>query len=204
MMEHDFLDRYSRLDSSVHRFPAALKLVASVAVIIALLLVPVGNWVWLEVAAVLLLAVAGLSGIPWTFLIRRLLWLELFVLGVAAMALVQPGGWRLCLFLIAKCTLCLLTVVLLSNTTPFVELLRVLKVARMPALLVTTLSLMYRYMFVVTDEAQRMNRARLSRTFASSRRRVWWMNASVVGQLFIRSTERAERIYGAMRARGWR
>ena len=43
--------------------------------------------------------------------------------------------------------------VLLSNTTPFSELLRVLKAARVPALLVTTLSLMYRYLFVLVDES---------------------------------------------------
>ena len=79
-----------------------------------------------------------------------------------------------------------------------------LKAARVPALLVTTLSLMYRYMFVLLDEGQRMRRARLSRTFTGRRARSWRARASVLGQLFIRSSERAERIYGAMCARGWR
>jgi cobalt/nickel transport system permease protein len=203
-MEHDFLDRYSRLNSPVHRVPAALKLIAAMATVVALLLVPAGEWAGMLVAAVLLLAVAGLSGIPWRFLIRRLALLELFVLGVAMMALFQPGGWRLFLFLITKCTLCLMVMVLLSNTTPFAELLRALKAARMPGLLVTTLSLMYRYMFVLADETQRMRRARLGRTFTRGQSRAWWMRATVVGQLFIRSSERAERIYGAMRARGWK
>ena len=94
--------------------------------------------------------------------------------------------------------------VLLANTTPFAELLRVLKAARVPALLVTTLSLMYRYLFVLLDESQRMRRARLSRTFTGRQARSWRTRASVLGQLFIRSGERAERIYGAMCARGWR
>jgi cobalt/nickel transport system permease protein len=94
--------------------------------------------------------------------------------------------------------------VLLSNTTPFADLLRVLKAWRMPALLVTTLSLMYRYLFVLVDEAQRMQRARASRTFTPKRRRAWRTMATVISQLFIRSSERAERIYAAMCARGWR
>ena len=75
------------------------------------------------------------------------------MVGVAVMALFQPDGLRLFLFLVAKSTLCLLTMVLLANTTPFAELLRVLKAARVPALLVTTLSLMYRYLFVLLDES---------------------------------------------------
>lgn len=203
-MEHDFLDRYSRLPSPVHRLPAGLKLTAALTIVVSLLWVPVGGWVWLAVTAVLLLAVLGLAGLPWGFVVRRLLFLEVFVLGVAVMALFQPGGWWMFLFLIAKCTLCLLAMVLLANTTPFAELLRVLKTARVPALLVTTLSLMYRYMFVLLDEGQRMRRARLSRTFTGRHARSWRTRATVLGQLFIRSTERAERVYGAMCARGWR
>jgi len=203
-MEHDFLDRYSRRQSPVHRLPAASKLITALAIVLSLVWVPRGEWVWLEGAAVLLLAVMGLAGLPWGFVIRRLLFAELFVVGVAVMSLFQPGGRRTFLFLVAKSTLCLLTMVLLANTTPFAELLRVLKAARVPALLVTTLSLMYRYMFVLLDEGQRMRRARLSRTFTGRQARSWRTRASVVGQLFIRSSERAERIYGAMCARGWR
>jgi len=203
-MEHGFLDRYSRLRSPVHRLPAAVKLVAALAIVVLLTWVPRGEWGWLQAAGAFLLAVTGLAGLPWGFVIRRLLFAELFVVGVAVMSLLQPDGLRLFLFLVAKSTLCLLTMVLLANTTPFAELLRVLKAARVPALLVTTLSLMYRYMFVLLGEGQRMRRARLSRTFTGRQARSWRTRASVLGQLFIRSSERAERIYGAMCARGWR
>ena len=98
---------------------------------------------------------------------RLLLFSSSIVLGVAALALLSPGGWRLFAFLLARCTLCLLAMVLLANTTPFADLLRVLKRFRVPALMVTTLALMYRYLFVLADEAQRMKRARASRT-------AWW------------------------------
>ena len=48
-----------------------------------------------------------------------------------------------------------------------------------------------------------MRRAGASRTFTPRRAWAWHAGASVV-QLFIRSSERAERIYAAMCARGWR
>jgi len=203
-MRHDFLDRYSRLGSPIHRLPAALKLAAALVLVVMVVLLPPDRLSFLGAIAVFLFAVAGLSRIPWRFLVLRLILLEPFVLGVAILALFQPGGWRLFLFLVAKCTLCLLTMVLLSNTTPFSDLLRVLKAARVPALLVTILSLMYRYLFVLVDETQRMRRARMSRTFTPRRTRAWHALATVLGQLFIRTTERAERIYGAMCARGWK
>ncbi len=177
---------------------------AALALVMILLLQPPFRWSSLAVAAVFLVGVSALSHIPWVFLIRRLVLLEAFVLGVAVLALFRPGGVWLFLYLVAKATLCLWVMVLLSNTTPFSELLGVMKSARVPSMLVTTLSLMYRYLFVLVDESQRMKRARMSRTFTPHRSWAWHTMASVVSQLFIRSSERAERIYAAMCARGWR
>lgn len=201
-MKHDFLDRYSRLDSPIHRLPAAVKLAAALVLVVGLLVWPARLSWGLLLPAGVLLVVAAVSRIPWSFLVRRLVLLEPFVLGVAVLALFGPGGWRLFLVLAVKSTLCLATMVLLSNTTPFADLLHVLRAARVPALLVTTLSLMYRYLFVLVDEGQRMKRARLSRTFTPRRVWTWHTMATVVSQLFIRASERAERIYAAMCARG--
>jgi cobalt/nickel transport system permease protein len=203
-MRHDFLDRYSRCDSPIHRLPTAAKLVTALLLVLAVVLVPESRLALLIPISLLLITVAGLSRVPWRFLLWRVLVLEPFVLGVAILALFQPDGWRLFFILVAKCTLCLLTMSLLSNTTPFSDLLRVLKSWRLPALLVTTLSLMYRYMFVLVDEGQRMSRARMSRTFVPQHYWAWHTLATVVSQLFIRSSERAERIYAAMCARGWK
>lgn len=202
-MLQDFLDRHSRSDSVIHRLPAAVKLAAALAMVIVVLLWPTGRLPLMAVPAGALVIVAALSRIPPSFLVRRLLLLEPLVLGVALLAVFQPGGWRLMLLLVVRCTLCLLTMILLSNTTPFAELLRVLKRLRVPGLLITTLALMYRYLFVLADEAQRMKRARMSRTFSPERKRQWRTLATIVSQLFVRASERAERVYSAMCARGW-
>ena len=129
--------------------------------------------------------------------------LEPLALGVGGLAMFQPhGGWNF-VTMLAKTTLCLLTMILLSSTTPFSALLDVMKRARVPDILVSILALMYRYLFVLVDEAQRMRRARASRTFRPGHWWRWHALATVIGQLFVRSTERAERIYAAMIARGW-
>jgi cobalt/nickel transport system permease protein len=203
-MRHGLIDRHSRLHSPIHRLATPLKLCVALAIVLGIVLLPRSRPIWLAPFALFLIGVASISQIPWRYLVKRMILLEPFVLGVSLMSIFQPGGWRLFLILAARCTLCLLTMLLLSNTTPFSELLRTLRAARVPALLITTMSLMYRYLFVLIDEAQRMKRARSSRTFSPRRRRAWRNTATVAGQLFVRASERAERVYSSMCARGWR
>lgn len=202
-MRADLFDRWCYVDSPIHRRPAALKLAAALAIVIVTAVLPVGRWDGFAVIALLLTGVAAASRVPASFILRRLVTLEPVALGVAGLAMFQPHGGRIFATMLAKTTLCLLTMILLSSTTPFSALLDVLKRARVPDILISTLALMYRYMFVLIDEAQRMRRARASRTFQPGRWWTWRALSTVIGQLFVRSTERAERIYAAMIARGW-
>ena len=203
-MRHDFLDRYSRLDSPIHRLPTTVKLLSTLCVISATVTLQFTHaWFFIVMAGVLLI-LSALTTIPWRFLFGRLMVLEPFALGIAVMALFQENGVFVFLSILTKSTLCLFTVILLSNTAPFAEILLSLKRFGVPKLLITILALMYRYLFVLIDETERLNRARSSRTFSNSPIRKWHTMASLIGQLFVRSTERAERIYAAMSARGWR
>jgi cobalt/nickel transport system permease protein len=71
-------------------------------------------------------------------------------------------------------------------------------------MLITTLAMMYRYLSLLTDQTQRMRRARMSRTFNANRASTWRSLTSIIGHLFIRTAERSERVYTAMCARGWK
>ena len=177
-------------------------MLVAVGLVVVIVALPQGWWEGVAVVAGVLVVVAAISRIPWGFLVRRMLWLEVLVLGVAVLSLFQEDGWRLFLWLVGRSSLCLLTMLLLSNTTPFSEILRVMRRVRVPGMLVTVLSLMYRYLFVMMDEAGRMKRARASRTF--SVKKSWRVAGTVVGQLFVRVSERSERIFAAMCARGWK
>ncbi len=203
-MPHDFLDRYSQLNSPVHRVPAIFKSALGLALVLTTVLMPVSQPAYFAGVALFLSGISLLSRIPLWFLARRLVLLEPLVVGISAMAILQPQGGRLFVSLVVRSTLCLWTMVLLSATTPFGQLLEVMRRLRVPGLLVTTLALMHRYLFVLVDEAGRMQRARASRTFSAPRRRLWILLATMLGQLFVRASERAERIYAAMCARGWK
>ena len=203
-MRHDYWDRYSRIDSPVHRCPAAVKAAAALSLILISVTPARPPSILFAGIAALLLGLAAASRIPFLFFLKRLLFFEPFILTVAALALFQPAGFPKFVMLVGKSTMSLVTVILLSNTTPFHELLRVLRRVHVPSVFVTLLALMYRYIFVLADEAQRMRRARRSRTFGKRSEGTWVFLSRIVGQLFLRSTERAERIYAAMSARGWK
>ena len=120
-----------------------------------------------------LIGVAGMSFVPPSFLLKRLAQMEPVVLGAGLLALFQPGGARVFAALALRTTLCLSTMLLLANTTPFPDLLAVLRRLRVPALFVTTLALMYRYLYVLVDESQRMRRAAPAGPSRRSRRAAW-------------------------------
>jgi cobalt/nickel transport system permease protein len=88
-------------------------------------------------------------------------------------------------------------------------LLWALGALRMPKSLVAVIGFMYRYLFVMADEALRMLRARSARApRAPDGRRpsVVWQGrvaGAMVGSLFLRALDRSERIYAAMLSRGY-
>jgi cobalt/nickel transport system permease protein len=91
-------------------------------------------------------------------------------------------------------------------------MLLAMRAVKIPRLLVSLFGLMWRYMFVMVDEAIRLMRARAARSGAVDRDGVksggpivWRakVTGGMAGNLFIRSIDRGERIYDAMAARGY-
>jgi cobalt/nickel transport system permease protein len=177
---------------------------AALAFVFVVVLLPSSAWPAYALGGVVLLLVAALSRLPARELVRKLLWVEPFAMGVALLSLLQSNGVYIFACLLVRSTLCLFCMVLLAGTTRFTDLLQTLRRAHFPSLLVTTLALMHRYIFLLGDEMGRLLRARRSRTFSRNRLGIWRSRATVIAQLLVRSVERAERIYAAMCARGWK
>ncbi|MFT3830237.1 MAG: energy-coupling factor transporter transmembrane component T [Opitutaceae bacterium] len=193
-----------RAESWLERQPAGPKLAVMLAFVLGTAVFPV-SWIWWHVTVAGVLVVAMVAGrVNAAKVLLRLVWFAPFVVGAALAASWQGGagpGWRT---VALRGGLCLATAVVFGAVTPLAALPGVLRRAGVPALLVSTLALMQRYLFVLADEAQRMQRARASRTLVAPRRLAWALPGEVVGRMFVRASERAERIYLAMCARGWR
>lgn len=188
----------------LHRLPARVKLLGTLGLVIFTALMPRrATWMYLVPAGVVL-GLWGASRLPWRQGFRRMLVAEFFILGIALFTLLSPAAFPLFLSALIKSNICVAAMIFLTWTTPFQQMLQVLRQLRVPGVMLSTLALMYRYMPVLAEEAQRMQRARASRTFVAGHAFAWGNLGTIVAQLFIRSVARAERIYLAMCARGWR
>jgi cobalt/nickel transport system permease protein len=202
--------------SPVHRAPAHLKIVA-LLVFVGLVVATPREWFWVfGVHLAVLLVVVGISRVPPTRLLRRMVVETPFVvfalllpfvaqgprtevLGVAVSQSGLLGAWGL----LAKGTLGVLASLTLAATTSPHDLLAGLERLRLPQQLVQIMSFMVRYLDVVTAELHRMRVARESRGFDARDPRQWPVLARSLGALFIRSYERGERVHLAMLARGY-
>src|SRR5262249_49480606 len=112
---HGFLADYSRLDSPIHRLPVALKLAATVALVVAIVLVPMIHSFFSAGVLAALLIVAAISRVPPFFLLKRISMLEPLVIGAAMLSLFQPDGSHIFARIMVKSSLCLAATILLAN-----------------------------------------------------------------------------------------
>jgi cobalt/nickel transport system permease protein len=189
-------------ETSIGRAPASLKLALALVLVASVVALPAARILWSVAIVPVVVLVAIAARLSAGTLLRRTALALPFVLGTSLLALFQKNGLVAFGTIALRAIMAVTVVQVLTLTTPFPQILAVLRRARLPGVLVTTLGLLYRYLFVLSDESTRMRRARAARSFDTKRTRSWRLRASVIGQLFVRSTVRAERIEAAMRARG--
>lgn len=202
-----YLDRYGRAKSICHRLPALVKLGLSTVVVVAAVATPIEMWPLHGVLLCLTIMGLALAGIPVAYVARRL---KYFLPMMALLSIAMPmsqgfeKGWEIGGSIFAASTLSFLAGLWLVNVMPFDQLLVTLRRLYVPAVLVAILAFMYRYIFVLWDELDKMRVARRARTFdQASLAFRWKTSAQLIGMLAIRALTRAERVEGAMRARGW-
>lgn len=207
-------DDLAQLDSPVHRLHPLAKLVTTLVFLVVTTsfdryaltgLLP------LTLYPALIIITADL---PAGLLLKRLLLLEPLILGIGLLnplfdqtpVMVGPiyltGGWVTFLNLTLKGSLAALTALLLLATTGLDRLAAALRSLGVPRIIVTQIYLTWRYLTVLGQEVARTQRAYVLR--APNQRgihiRAW---GSLLGQLLLRTFDRAERIYQAMALRGF-
>lgn len=229
-MHIHFLDPYRPLQSAIHSLDARIKFVLALAFILTVALTPQGAWPVYILLFALALAIVILSELGLRFVLGRAALAFPFVLaalpviftlqgpalfslplGSWVVTVTQPGLERF-LSIAFKSWISVQMAIVLSSSTAFPDLLIAMRAVRVPRLLVAIFGLMWRYLFVLVDEALRLLRARAARSGESdqpglrARGSVIWraqVTGGMAGNLFLRAFERSDRIYMAMVARGY-
>lgn len=218
-MHHSYLDKYARGRSPIHGLDGRTKLLSSGALVVLIAATNQPGTFFLGAVFILVVSVCFIARIPLRYLLTRSAIVIPFT-GFAAFSYaltanqghivwhwglfsLTSGGLRQALLLFARAWLAVSFMILLVNTTPFDRLLASLRSLRIPALFVLLLSFLYRYLYLLWDEAERLQRARNLRYYGGSWLRQIPVAGHLVSTLFLRSYERAERVQMAMTTRGW-
>jgi len=220
LVHHAYIDHLAMGDSPAHRLDARAKLAVAVAFTAIVVTVPRYDVAALCPYAVLPFAWLAFGGVPLGFVARHLLIVSPFIAFVAAFnplydaapVLVRLGPWAFwvrggalsCASVCLKFALTVSILVALISTTRFHDLLRAMAWFRLPRLFIIELSFLYRYLFLLVEQVQRMKRARDCRAVGTAPFG-WRLRAAggIIGNLFLRTLERGERVYAAMAARGF-
>jgi cobalt/nickel transport system permease protein len=230
-MHINALDQYQTLDSPIHRLDPRVKLVAAVSFILACVVTPDGVWLAFLAFLALWFSVVLFSDVSPLVLFKRGLVALPFGLAAITVLFIVPGpplltihlpvvGWTVTITetgavrfatIMLKSWLSVLMAMLLVATTTFPDTMRAMRGVGIPAVLVGVISFMYRYIFVLADEVQRLMRAREARSaigpsgHKSGGSVVWRAKivGGMIGSLFVRSLARSERVFQAMASRGY-
>ncbi len=227
-MHADLFDRYQTRGSPIHNLEPRVKLVVTVLFILSNVLLPDGAWLGFGLSFSFVLLISVLARLGPGYAVRRSFVALPFALAAISAVFAQPGeaietvklgSWTLVVTeaglirfasIVLRSWLSVQMAILLTATTQFPDLAHAFRHLRVPRVLVAIISFMYRYLFILSDEALRLLRAREARSARipeskKSPPTLWKakVTGNMVGQLFLRSYERSDRVYSAMLARGY-
>ena len=209
-MKHSYLDRYSNLNSPIHRADPRLKILVALFFVLSILLTKSGNLLEFALYGLIIASLVIISRIPPLFILKRSLMIIPFIVLISLFLLfdrtglsAEYSGKVLFRGIVIKSYLAIVMLTLLSSTSTFPSLLQGLQRLKISKVFILLLSFMYRYIFILVDEAMRITRGKRSREFGAGKWRQIKSTASLIGILFIRTYERGERVYSAMCSRGF-
>jgi cobalt/nickel transport system permease protein len=221
-MKHHFLDEESAIESPIRSLNSKTKFITIMAVVLLVVSTPADAFAVFALFLVLALVLIMISRVPVTVFLRRaLIALPFILVALAAVPFVPEGpgatsyflgvagvavtktGFLLVFNVLCKSILSVVFLTLLISSTPFRDLVSGLRELGIPSFLTDTLLFMYQYLFIIMDEAQRVAFARDARLYGN--RWIWQapVIGHMIGSIFVRSFERGERIFLAMKARGY-
>ena len=211
-MKHDFLDKYAGLDTFIHRLDPRAKIIAAIFMLIVVISeTPAGlNHFYLYFLFIFLSVI--MSKVPFAFIMKRTLLVLPFILLTAASipfsswlssSHIDSRSLTLALLVTLKAAFAVIMLTLLTSVEKFHILLAGFRKLKMPSIFGIISALMYRYIFILIDELHRTRFARESRApgdYKINRFKIYGNQAAVI---FLRSWERADKVYQSMLARGF-
>jgi cobalt/nickel transport system permease protein len=209
------LDLLAEKDSPIHRLDPRVKVLTTL-----LFIIYVVSFNKYEIARLLPFFLfpaflIGMADLPFSYLLRKLILVSPFVLFIGIFnpffdqhILLQigtlriSGGWISLVSILLRFMLTVGAALLLIATTGFPAICMALEKLGAPRIFALQLLMLYRYIFVLIEEAIRMLRAYTLRSFSAKKIR-YHVFKQMLGNLLLRTIDRAQRIHLAMLSRAF-
>ncbi|MCE5193916.1 MAG: cobalt ECF transporter T component CbiQ [Nitrospiraceae bacterium] len=209
------LDALSYQDTFVHRLDPRAKIITIIFFIFTVISFPKYEISGLIPLIFFPVTFFMFGDIPVLFIMKKVLIVSPFVILVGIFnpildkremyqifGISLSAGWVSFFSIILKFFLAITSALLLIATTSFPRVCYGLRKLGVPQIFISQMLFLYRYMFVLADETMKIIRGREMRTFEKNKINIKAF-AQMISIIFIRTLERAERIYKAMLARGF-
>jgi len=210
-----YMDTLACGDTFLHRLDPRAKLITTFVFIVSVVSFDKYSVVALTPFFIYPIALASLGGLPYGYILKKLLIVSPFVVVVGIFnplidkeilirlgSIGISGGWVSFISIVFRFVLTVTAAFVMVSLTGLNSVCAALIKFGVPRSFVVQLLFFYRYIFVLAEEAESMVRAMSFRSFRKGAMgfRVF---ISLIGNLLLRAFERAERIYRAMRCRGF-
>ncbi|NJK69472.1 MAG: energy-coupling factor transporter transmembrane protein EcfT [Oscillatoriales cyanobacterium RU_3_3] len=179
-------------------FSIPFRLRLSLILAIGIAFLKMGAWLWLGIYGAIALMWSLLLKVPARSL-AQLLGAELIFLSVLAL----PQGWEKASFLLLRSLISLLIMNSFILTLPPHSFGIALKGLPLPAGLQEIVLLAGQYLEILLSEVNRMKTAAQLRGLSGTGGWLRYVSSATIGALYLRSLDRAERVYAAMTIRGY-
>ncbi len=199
------IDELGDKHTILHRIDSSIKIIVTIIYVIKVL--SMKQFTISDIACIVLypLILFKLGKVPVKFIFKKVLFVLPIIIGLSAINLIIDFSYLEIYFsvlLIFKCTFALVGALLLIATTGINNLAFGLKKLKIPNILIMQILMLHRYIILMMEECYRVKSAYELRTLGE-KSMTMKDYGRIIGQMLLKTIDRSEKVYEAMKLRGF-
>lgn len=189
----------------IHKIDSSIKIIVTIIYVIKVL--SINQFIISDIICIVLypLILFIFGRVPVKFILKKVLFVLPIIFGLSIINLIIDFSYSEIYFsalLLFKCTFALVGALLLIVTTGINNLASGLKKLKIPNILIMQILMLYRYIILMMEECYRVKSAYELRTLGEKSMTIKDFG-QIIGQMLLKTIDRSEKVYEAMKLRGF-
>ena len=199
------IDELGDRNTMIHGIDSSIKIIVTIIYVIKV--ISMKQFIISDITCIVLypLILFKVGKVPIKFIVKKIIFILPIILGLSVINLIIDFSYSeiyFSLLLLFKCTFALIGALLLIVTTGVNNLAFGLKKLKIPNILIMQILMLYRYIILMMEEFYRVKSAYELRTLGE-KSMTMKDYGQIVGQMFLKTIDRSEKVYEAMKLRGF-